>query len=731
VTNDPTLYVRFAVAGLILLGAVIGAGCAQGPGVPPRRPAAQPTPPAPPTPAPPAAPTAAPKPVDTNVRPPTDGSFAPGPFQPDWDALKQYDTPEWFRDAKFGIWAHWSAQCQPEQGDWYAKHMYEEGSNQYKFHVETYGHPSKVGFKDICHLWKAEKWEPEKLIALYKKAGAKYFVALANHHCNFDCWDSKYQPWNSVNVGPKKDIVGLWAQAARKEGLRFGVTVHAARAWSWYEVAQGSDKDGPMKGVPYDGKLTKADGKGQWWDGLDPQDLYAQNHAPGDKPDQAYIDKFYYRVKDLIDQHHPDLLYFDDSLLPLNRTSDAGLRIAAHLYNSSLKWNNGRNEAVMNTKAIPADLRKTLVWDIERGRSDRLEPFPWQTDTCIGGWHYARSIFDRHGYKTATTVITTLIDIVSKNGNLLLNIPVKGDGTIDDDEVKVLQDMALWMDVNSEAVFGTRPWLIFGEGAGDVSAGNFGESRARGYTADDIRFTTKGDAIYAFTLGWPQKPVLIRSMAGKSALVQGDVADVRLLGYSGKLEWSRGDDGLAIQVPSQKPCEHAYAFKITGLKTVASADTSNLPYVPKPLPPPPPKTKPGQVVAQAADGSIKLGADAAETHGTRIKVEERGGKPNLGFWDSAADWAAWKVKVARPGTFEVSASVAAAKGESEFVVEVGSQPLAGKAPNTGDWSKFQTVTLGKVEIKDPGEVVIKVRAKDANTWKAINLAGLTLQEAKP
>jgi len=177
----------------------------------------------------------------------------------------------------------------PEHGDWYARGMYEQGSGHYTYHLEHYGHPSVFGFKDICNLWKAEKWEPDKLIELYKRAGAKYFVALANHHCNFDCWDSKHQPWNPVNIGPKKDIVGLLAQAARRSGLRFGVTVHCARSWDWYDVAHGSDKEGPLKGVPYDGALTKADGKGLWWDGLDPQELYCKAHEKGEKPDQAYV----------------------------------------------------------------------------------------------------------------------------------------------------------------------------------------------------------------------------------------------------------------------------------------------------------------------------------------------------------------------------------------------------------------------------------------------------------
>ena len=210
--------------------------------------------------------------------------IAAGKFGPSWESLAQYRTPEWFRDAKFGIWAHWTAQCVPGEGDWYARKMYQESDaadSTYQSHIRRYGHPSKVGFKEMDHIWKAENWDPEHLVGLYKAAGAKYFVALANHHDNFDCFDSTHQPWNSVELGPKKDLVGGWEKAARAAGLHFGITVHAARTWSWFEVAQGADTKGPLAGVPYDGKSTKADGRGQWWEGLDPQDLYAQNHPVG------------------------------------------------------------------------------------------------------------------------------------------------------------------------------------------------------------------------------------------------------------------------------------------------------------------------------------------------------------------------------------------------------------------------------------------------------------------
>jgi alpha-L-fucosidase len=485
----------------------------------------------------------------------------PGPFEPSWDSLKQYQCPEWFRDAKFGIWAHWSAQCVPEQGDWYARKMYIQGEHDYSYQVEHYGHPSKVGFKDIDHLWLAEHWNPDKLMTLYKRAGAKYFVALANHHDNFDCYDSKYQPWNSVNLGPHKDIVGIWAAAARKNGLRFGVTVHAARAWTWFEVTQGCDTNGPLAGVPYDGRLTKAQGKGTWWEGYDPQDLYAQNHPIGAAPDAAYIEKFFNRTIDLVDKYRPDLLYFDDAVLPLKKVSDAGLRIAAHYYNASRQWHQGTNEAVMNTKKLDEAQRQCLVWDIERGKSDRLEPFVWQTDTCIGSWHYSRPLYEKHGYKSARTVLQMLADIVSKNGNLLLDVPVRGDGTIDEDEIKVLEELAAWMKVNGEAIFGTRPWRVFGEGVPDAQAGSLSERNARPYTAEDIRFTAKGSTLFAIGLVWPASGKLtLKTLAAGAEPV--NLGKLELLGSGKRVKWTRTAAGLEVELPKVRLGDYPFVLKI-------------------------------------------------------------------------------------------------------------------------------------------------------------------------
>ena len=511
---------------------------------------------------------------------------APGKFQPSWESLKQYEVPEWFRNAKFGIWAHWGPQCQPEQGDWYARAMYEEGSADNKYHVERYGPPSEFGFKDVINTWKAEKWDPDRLVALYKRVGAQYFFALANHHDNLDLWDSKYQPWNSVRVGPKRDIIGAWAKAAHAQGLPFGVSLHAAHAWIWYEPAQGADRAGPFAGLAYDGGLTLADGRGKWWDGLDPQALYAQHHARslvGGKPvdispqwawgngasipDAAYCEKFYNRTIDLINRYHPDLVYFDDTVLPLWPVSDAGLRIAAHFYNSNMRLHDGRLEGVMLGKILDEEQRRCLVWDIERGASNRMEPLPWQTDTCIGDWHYKRSIYDSNAYKSAKTVVQMLADIVSKNGNLLLNIPVRGDGTIDAREEEVLAGIAAWMDVNKESIFGTRPWKVFGEGPASggaaITAQGFNEGKGRPFTAEDVRFTSKGDSIYAIVMGWPAKPLAIRSLGGAAKLLDRPIAGVELLGSGEDIHWARTDDALEIEpARGRAASDFAVVFKI-------------------------------------------------------------------------------------------------------------------------------------------------------------------------
>jgi len=522
-------------------------------------------------------------PAPTPIAAPAGWGVMDGPFQPNMDSLMQYKSaPEWFRDAKFGMWAHWGPQCVPEQGDWYAKNMYIETHAIHKFHVAKYGHPSKFGFKDVCNLFKAERWDPEHLIGLYKRAGAKYFMALANHHDNFDNFDSTFQPWNSVNIGAKRSLVGGWEKAVRAAGLKFAVSSHGDRAWSWYQEAAGADKTGPMAGVPYDGRMTKADGKGLWWDGFDPQDYYAQYHELGKygwpqtpldgntpKLDPAFSEKFFNRTIDLINKHNPDLLYFDDSILPIYPSTDVGLRIAAYFYNHNLKVNGGKLECVLTGKDLNAQQSQALVMDIERGGAPAIRSEPWQTDTCIGSWHYNISHPTKHDYKNARDIARMLVDNASKNGNLMLNIPLPGHGEPDSDELGIIADFTTWMDQNNSGIYATRPWKVFGEGSSAPAAGN-GIGAKRGgpaptFTAKDIRFMKKDDNLFAFVMDWPADgKLVIKSLAQGAPTAPGSVERVEIIGVNEPLKFTRDADGLNVTLPEQKVGKYVYGFKING-----------------------------------------------------------------------------------------------------------------------------------------------------------------------
>ncbi len=495
-----------------------------------------------------------------------------GPFQPTWDSLAAgYKVPDWFRDAKLGIWSHWGPQCVPEFGDWYGRQMYQQGNPVYEHHVKTYGHPADFGFMQFIPRWKAEAWDPEGLMKRYVAAGAKYFMSMANHHDNLDMYDSRHHAWNTTRVGPRRDIVGTWAKVARAHGLRFGVSNHSAHAWHWWQTAYGYDAEGPRRGQRYDAfKLTKAQGKGTWWQGLDPQTLYtgrnmvipdgidsiAAANAWRDKHDgewletpppnnPAFVRNWLLRQNDLVDRYRPDLVYFDNYTLPLGQ---AGLDATAHYYNLL-----GGDVVVTGKKLSPLQ-RRAIVEDVERGFSDRLRPEPWQTDTCIGSWHYDRPLYERDGYKSGRDVIQRLIDVVSKNGCLLLSIPQRGDGSIDDKEVRVLEDMAGWIAVNGEAIHGTRPWRAFGEGPTRLVEGMQNEGGAKPFEAADIRFTTKAGALYALPMAWPAGSLRIESLAPRDGgAAPGEVRRVTLLGGGDPLPFRREAGGLVVDLPQHRP----------------------------------------------------------------------------------------------------------------------------------------------------------------------------------
>jgi alpha-L-fucosidase len=473
-----------------------------------------------------------------------------GKFKPIDESLKQYQYPEWFRDAKFGIWAHWGPQAVPRQGDWYAKNMYMEGSGQNKYHVANYGTPSKFGYKDIIPLWKAEKWDPEKLMALYKKAGAKYFVSMASHHDNFFLWNSKIHKWNSVNMGPHKDVVGLWQKAAKKEGLMFGVSEHLAASFNWYQPSHGADKTGPYAGIPYDGKDPKY------------ADLY---HVPN--PDSADMKNWITDNKDwqkvwltdvneLVDLYHPDLLY-SDSPLPFG---DVGRSMLAHFYNDNIAKNNNKLTGVYTPKQ-PSEGK--WVQDVERGVLDSISPYPWQTDTSIGDWYYKTG----QKYKSADDIAQLLADIISKNGNLLINVVQTPEGDLEPDVIKIIDDIAVWTAANGEAIYATRPWKIYGEGPSTIKAnqqkGRFGGlSDTHGYQSADFRYTVKAGNLYAFCMNVPEADVKMISLGKNAKLLDKSIANVTLLGSKQKLKWRQTDDALIISKPFNMPAWKVTAYKI-------------------------------------------------------------------------------------------------------------------------------------------------------------------------
>ncbi len=508
------------------------------------------------------------------------------PFKPTWESLAAgYQTPDWFRDAKLGIWSHWGPQCVPEFGDWYGRRMYMQGDATYAHHLKTYGHPADFGFMEFIPRWKADRWDPDALMKTYVAAGARYFMSMANHHDNLDMFDSRHHAWNTVRLGPKRDLVGTWEKVARAHGLRFGVSNHSAHAWHWWQTAYGYDAEGPRKGQRYDAfRRTKADGQGQWWQGLDPQDLYTGRNMvipdgiDGAKAAQAWHDQndgawietpppnnpafvrnWLLRQNDLVDRYKPDLVYFDNYTLPLGQ---AGLDAAAHFYNGAIARSGAADVVVTGKKLSPLQ-RRGIVEDVERGFSDRLRPEPWQTDTCLGDWHYDRTLYERDGYKSGRDVIQRLIDVVSKNGCLMLSVPQRGDGSIDEKEEKVLADMAGWIAVNGGAIYATRPWRIFGEGPTKLVEGMQNEGDAKPFEAADIRFTQKAGDLYALPMAWPTGDLMITSLASSGPTSAGEVRRVELLGGGDLLAFTRGAEGLRITLPDRRPA-FTPVLKISG-----------------------------------------------------------------------------------------------------------------------------------------------------------------------
>lgn len=491
--------------------------------------------------------------------------FLPAPlraqksFEPTLGSLQSYQCPEWFEDAKFGIYVHWGVYSVAEYGEWYAREMYMEGHDVYKYHMEHYGHPSKFGYKDLIPLWKAERFDPDSWLALFKEAGAKYFTPCAIHHDGFALWDSKYSPYNAANMGPKKDLLKMLRESTLKYGLRFGVTTHTARSISWMQMSHRSDTTGAYKGVPYDGN--------------DPayQDLYLlkyydDNRADTENPPVMWRQYWLLRMRELTENYKPDFIYLD-SAVPFagDDKGQTGMEFFAYYYNLNKGWHNGSQEGVITHKGDKGPKRAPYyegiaTLDIERGKSRTIREKHWQTDDSIGPWGYNKTA----EYKDANAVIDKMIDIVSKNGNLLLNVPPKADGTLDDQTIKILKDIGAWFSINGEGIYATRPWFVFGEGPA-VDMGS--RDNHSPYDFRNVRFTQSKDhkTIYAIFMGWPgaKKKLLLTSFAkgqpGENLKVKG----IQLLGYDGSIRFNQNSTGLQFTTPQKAPNELAVIFKIS------------------------------------------------------------------------------------------------------------------------------------------------------------------------
>ncbi|MGC9522928.1 MAG: alpha-L-fucosidase [Anaerolineae bacterium] len=475
-----------------------------------------------------------------------------GRYKPTWESLRQHTTPQWFRDAKFGIYTHWGIYAVPAKGPnatWYPYNMYREGTEQHRYHVETYGDPSEFGYKDFIPEFTAEHFDPDEWAELFKRSGAQFAGPVAEHHDGFCMWDTAYSEWNAVNMGPKRDVVGELEAAIRGQGMRFMVALHHAENW-WFFPHWKPEYD--TSDPAYQGLYGELHNQA-WADEMPDFDARQDEWRRQDKPSKAFLEQWLGKTKEVMDKYRPDLVWFDFGLQFVQEHYKRAM--LAHYYNRALEWG---KDVVITYKwhdLVPA---AGLV-DLELGRYDALTHHEWVTDTTVddgSGWGYLKET----EYKSVRTLVHYLVDNVSKNGYLLLNVGPKPNGEIPEEAKELLIGVGEWLDVNGEAIFGTTPWMTYGEGPTEMTkAGYFMEDAEVAYTPQDIRFTMKDDVLYAICLGWPRERVKIE--AGQR-LYEQEIASVTMLGDGRPLDWSMVDDGLVVTPPADKPCEHAFVLKI-------------------------------------------------------------------------------------------------------------------------------------------------------------------------
>lgn len=522
---------------------------------------------------------------------------APGPFDPTWKSIeKNYPgEPAWLRDAKFGIWVHFGPQASGESGDWYARKLYVEGTLAYKNHLKKYGHPSKAGYKEVLRDWNPIKLDPDALTKIYKDAGANFLILQGVHHDNFDLWDSHYQPWNSANIGPKRDIIGEWAKACRAQDMRFGITFQHEYTWWWWQTPFGSDRKGEMKGIPYDGKLTFEDGKGQWWEGFDPRLLYGinlreykgvtnaaysswsppspgiySNHIPYTK---WFTTQWALRIMDAVDKYDPDFIYtdgtdqqpFSGSGTGTGVKADAMQHAIAYYYNRSLE----RHGKVDNFSVVKFRKKTNgTVTTEEFGIPSKIKNHePWIAEAPVGDWYYTPGFTYDSGM-----MIRYVIEAIARDGNAAICVSLLPNGSLDNGSKEMLKGVGKWMRKNGEAVYGSHAWVIPGEGEkvnGKLKmlpGGKLERKHANfKFNSQDFRFTIgKNGSLYAFcmTIPTPNATLKIKSLGSKSKHWKKPIKSVKLIGHDGELKWKQDANGLIINYPKDMSFETAIVFEI-------------------------------------------------------------------------------------------------------------------------------------------------------------------------
>ena len=630
-----------------------------------------------------------------------------GPFDRSWQSLNQWECPAWFQDAKLGIWMHWGPQAVPMEGDWYAWGMYIQGNNAYTHHLKHYGHPSEFGYKDIINLFNPTEMDFEERIKMYKDAGAKYVFMLAVHHDNYDLWDSKYHSWDAVDKMPHRDLVGEFTQAARKHGMRYGLSAHIDKGLAWMQGSHKSDEKGPMKGVPYDG--------------ADPQyqDLYCPpfendnevwHRTPYDPP-EWWEQNWFNRMKDLVDQYQPDAFYFDGTLPFKHDDYAVGRQLLANYYNGDIKKNNGKLEAVMCLKN--RHLSDLCVPDYERRGVAGTQETTWQTDTCIGNWYYSTSASKR--YKSVPEVIFMLVDIVSKNGNLLLSVPVHPSGEPQKEELAFLKGLGDWLTVNGYGIYGTRPWLVYGEGNLDKTnygVGGMHEAKVK-LSEGDYRFTAKEDTdVFAFFMVWPESNVAeIKSLANHSTDIA-KIKSIKLLGSNKKLKFDWDREGLKVYLPKKRPCQHTWALHIEG----QGLRSFNVPA---------PKQQPYSEQAVSIPGTIE--AENYDRGGQTIAYHDtddgnqgdqyRQDDVDISVTDKDAhvshiengEWIEYTVDM-ELGIYEITADVACTKAGGKMALLLDGERVGTVGlPITNSQTDFKTVKIAKQTLQESKGAVLRVK----------------------